>query len=94
MSSLNFSKFQDYCKNLVYDYLLANCSDGATYTNCEVYVVWYCKTLQNAKALLSTDVVGDSRYFEITYDGDKDKFYFDCYTKEVNLSFDGEMIHG
>lgn len=49
----------------------------------DIYVVWSCKTLQNNKALIST-VVSDGRYFEFTYNGDKDETYFDAYVKEVN----------
>ena len=49
----------------------------------DIYVVWACKTLQNNKALLSTPY-GDSRYFEVTYNGDKKEFYLDCYVKEFN----------
>ena len=49
-----------------------------------VFVVWISKVLQNNKALLSTTVDGDTRYYEITYNGDKDEFYFDAYDKIVN----------
>jgi hypothetical protein len=45
--------------------------------------VWLCKTLQNNKALLSTDEP-DGRYYEVTYNGDKQEFYFDAYIKEHN----------
>lgn len=48
-----------------------------------IYVVWSCKTLQNNKALLSTSF-DDTRYFEVTYNGDKKEFYLDCYVKECN----------
>lgn len=53
-------------------------------TKDDVYVVWVCKTLQNNKALLST-TYKDTRYFEVTYNGDKDETYFDAYVKEQNL---------
>lgn len=56
-----------------------------------VYVVWSCKTLQNNKALLSTDIP-DSRYYEVTYNGDKDEFYLDAYVKEENRCIKGEEI--
>lgn len=35
-----------------------------------VYIVWKCKTLQNWKYLLSTNLP-DSMYYELTYNGDK-----------------------
>ncbi len=49
-----------------------------------VFVVWYCKTLQNHKALLSTPNSG-SPYYEITYNGDADEVYIDVYQKKENI---------
>lgn len=49
----------------------------------DVYIVWKCKTLQNWKWMLSTNIP-DTRYFEVTYNGDKEEFYFDSYIKECN----------
>jgi hypothetical protein len=50
----------------------------------EVYVVWFCKTLQNWKALVST-TLPDGMYYEVTYNGDKDEFYIDSYKKFQNV---------
>ena len=49
----------------------------------DVYVVWYCKTLQNHKALLSTPAP-DGMYYECTFNGDKNELYFDAYKKFEN----------
>lgn len=49
----------------------------------DVYVVWYSKTLQNQKALLSTPRP-DGMYYECTYNGDKNELYFDAYKKFEN----------
>ncbi len=49
----------------------------------EVYIVWYSKTLQNHKALLSTNIE-DGMYFECTYNGDKEEMYLDAYEKLNN----------
>ena len=49
----------------------------------EVYVVWYAKTLQNHKALLST-TLDDGMYYELTYNGDKKELYLDAYKKFEN----------
>ena len=50
----------------------------------EVYVVWYAKTLQNAKALLRTHLP-DGMYYEVTFNGDKNEIYFDAYKKFDNI---------
>lgn len=52
----------------------------------EVFVVWFCKTLQNWKALCST-MLEDNRYFELTYNGDKRELYVDEYVKKGNRKF-------
>lgn len=53
----------------------------------EVYVVWYCKTLQNHKGLFSTPV-SDGMYYEITYNGDADEAYIDAYKKWENFKIE------
>ena len=49
----------------------------------DVFVVWYCKTLQHGKALLST-TVPDGMYYEITFNGDRQEAYLDAYKKWEN----------
>ena len=55
----------------------------------EMYIVWFCKTLQNWKALVSTDVI-NGVYWEVTHNGDKNETYVDTYTKSSNLCIKGE----
>ena len=50
----------------------------------EIYVVWFCKTLQNWKALIST-TLPDNVYYEVTYNGDKHETYIDVYVKSRNI---------
>lgn len=57
---------------------------GRLITDEDVYVVWYSKVLQNAKALLSTPLP-DGMYYEVTLNGDKDEIYFDAYKKFHNI---------
>ena len=49
----------------------------------DIYAVWLCKTLQNNKGLFSTDIE-DGKYYEATYNGDKDELYLDTYTHSKN----------
>ena len=57
-------------------------------TDNDVYVVWFCKTLQNYKALLST-TVSDGMYYEFTWNGDKNEGYLDAYKKWKNVVYKG-----
>ena len=49
----------------------------------DVYIVWFCKTLQNWKALVST-TLPDGMYYEVTFNGDKNEVYLDAYKKFEN----------
>ena len=76
---------QEQAKQIVVDYFNSHVdkSDNTVITKDDVYVVWFCKTLQNWKALLSTNVA-DGMYYEITYNGDKKEVYVDAYKKFQN----------
>ena len=86
---MNTKKFIDLCKKKVAEYTNAHMdkTDGNQITTDDVYVVWFCKTLQNNKALLST-TVSDGMYYELTYNGDKGELYMDAYKKFQNVCFD------
>ena len=58
-------------------------SDTVELTENDIYIVWFSKTLQNWKALLSTDL-HDDLYYEVTYNGDKHSAYVDTYKKQSN----------
>ena len=53
----------------------------------DVYIVWFSKTLQNWKAMVSTNLP-DGMYYEVTYNGDKDEVYLDAYKKFENVKLD------
>lgn len=57
------------------------------FTQDDVFVVWFCKVLQNWKALVSTSL-NDGMYYEVTYNGDKEEYYLDAYKKWQNLKID------
>lgn len=57
---------------------------GFTYiTTDDVYIVWFCKTLQNFKIILSTPLL-DNMLYEFSYNGDKKEAYLDAYEKTDN----------
>jgi hypothetical protein len=45
--------------------------------------VWKAKVLQNWKYLISSTLY-DGMYYELTYDGDKRRWYLDAYKKFEN----------
>ncbi len=49
-------------------------------------LVWYCKTVQNRKALVITTPY-DGKFYEVTYDGDKGLMYVDQYEKRAKQIF-------
>ncbi len=73
-------------KQIVVDYFNSHVdvTDGKQITKDDVYVVWFCKTLQNWKVLASTNI-SDGMYYEITHNGDKDETYVDAYKKWDNF---------
>lgn len=77
------TKFFEFSKNVVRNYVINHLDKSDTVPNFDVYIVWYCKTLQNWKALLSTTLF-DGMYYELTVNGDKDEAYLDAYKKWDN----------
>lgn len=82
-------KFEKICKNAIINYFnnIVDKTDNTKISIEDVYIVWMCKTLQNSKALLSTNVP-DGLYYECTYNGDKEELYLDVYKKWANIKID------
>lgn len=70
-------------------------TDGEDYTLTErdVFIVWFSKTVQNWKAMVST-IVNDGLYYEVTYNGDTNQLYLDSYKLENSESFDVKRNEG
>lgn len=51
----------------------------------DTYVVWFSKTLENWKALVST-TLPDGRYYEVTHNGRTGETYLDVYVKIDNIA--------
>jgi hypothetical protein len=83
---MDINAFIPKAKQLVVDYTNEHLdiTDNVNIEPDDVYVVWFAKTLQNAKALLST-TLPDGMYYEVTLNGDKSEIYFDAYKKFKNV---------
>ena len=78
--------YQEKAKQIVIDYYNEHVeiTDNKKLTESEVFIVWFSKTLQNWKALVST-TISDGMYYEVTYNGDKKETYLDAYKKWENV---------
>lgn len=83
--------YQEKAKKIVVDYYNEHVekTDNKKLTINEVFVVWFSKTLQNWKALVST-TISDGMYYEVTYNGDKKETYLDAYKKWENVCVNDE----
>lgn len=78
--------YQEKAKQIVIDYYNEHVekTDNKKLTESEVFIVWFSKTLQNWKALIST-TISDGMYYEVTHNGDKKETYLDAYKKWENV---------
>jgi hypothetical protein len=88
--------FIEIAREVVYRYALTHLEKTderhKTFAIDEVYVVWFAKTLQNWKALIST-TLPDGMYYEVTFNGDADLIYLDAYKKFENTKIPLDSIH-
>ena len=68
---------------LVSDYIKEYLDESDEITEFEVYIVCKCKIFQNWKYLLASNLP-DGMYYELTYDGNKNRWYLDAYKKFEN----------
>lgn len=78
--------YQEKAKQIVIDYYNEHVeiTDNKKLKESEVFIVWFSKTLQNWKALIST-TISDGMYYGVTYNGDKKETYLDAYKKWENV---------
>lgn len=68
---------------IVLNYIIEHLDKSDPVPKIDVFIVWQCKTLQNWKWLLSSNLP-DGMYYEVTFNGDKHEFYLDAYKKFEN----------
>ncbi len=85
--------FQTRARTIVMVYFNKNkdVTDEYEMTFADTYVVWFAKTLQNWKALVSTNVP-DGVYYEVTHDGNNQETYLDVYKKLDNVSIPDDEV--
>jgi len=80
--------FQEKARLLVAQYYNSKVEKGMNRPTLgldDVYIVWFSKTLQNWKCLVST-TVPDGMYYEVTYNGEEKETYVDAYKKWDNIA--------
>lgn len=87
--------FQSMARSIVVGYFNQHkdVTDEYVMVFSDTYVVWFSKTLQNWKALVSTNVP-DGVYYELTHDGAQERTYLDVYKKldNVTIGDDGVFV--
>lgn len=75
---------RDIAYHYIKDHLLEKTDDNEHFVPANVFIVWFTKTLQHWKALVST-TLPDGRYYELTHNGDTGETYVDTYVKVHNV---------
>jgi hypothetical protein len=85
--------FQNMARFIVVEYFNkhADVTDSYLLVFNDTYVVWFAKTLQNWKALVSTNVP-DGVYYEVTHDGVLEQTYLDVYKKLENVTIPDHKV--
>ena len=83
MSHIVFNRNQKDIEamHIVSDYMNEHMTDSNE--NYGLYIVWKAKILQNWKYLIASDKQ-DGMYYEVIFDGDKNRWYLDVYRKVEN----------
>ena len=91
---MDVNAITDKAKRIVKEYYNERVykTDNVSIAEDDIYIVWFSKTLQNWKALIST-TISDGMYYEVTYDGDKEQAYLDAYKKWENKTYLDKLTH-
>ena len=80
---MNSYRFEVICKNALIKELKEKYNEN--YSIEELHLVWFSKILKNYKCLIVDLKPSNKRYYECTYNGEKDEIYIDIYDKEYNI---------
>ena len=69
---------------IVYDHIKSRYRDMSEGKEFELFVVWQCQILGNAKYVIKSTIPAWS-YYELTFDRKKNKWYVDEYMKTENM---------
>jgi len=80
----------DSARKLVFSYAKEHLdktdAKHATFSEDEVYVLWYCYILGGWKVLVST-TLPDGMYYEVTFNRQNNEIYLDAYKKFDNQCY-------
>lgn len=79
---MNSYEYEVVCKNALIRLLKDFYNEDLTIK--DLHIVWFSKALQNYKYTI-IDLRDNQRYYECTYNGDKEEMYVDIYNKEHNI---------
>lgn len=76
--------FDEKATEIVRNYIVEHLDKSDPMPDFTVFTIWKCKVFQNWKYLLSSTLF-DGMYYELTYNGDKHKWYlvYGVYSLEV-----------
>ena len=81
-----FKDRQDKALSFAYGTVKSMMDVPVEVTKEDFFVVWFCKTFQNWKALVSAKF-DEAPYVEVTYNSDNKETYVDVYRKLENVRF-------
>lgn len=79
-----FKSKQDKALTLAYGVMKSMSDEELHFTKDDVFLVWFCKTLQNWKALVSASYA-NAPFVEVTHNGNQKETYIDVYRKLENV---------
>ena len=82
-------EFEVKCKNALIGILKEKYNED--FGIADLHLVWLARELQNYKCTI-IDLGKNQRYYELTYNGDKDELYVDIYQKEHNVCLKGTEL--